>query len=51
MEVKCIEHNLIPFVGQLELVNVSIEEWIIDPDVHGLYDGSCNVMHLPAHNQ
>ena len=35
--------------GQLELANVPIEGWIIDPDVHGLFDGPCDVVHLSTH--
>ena len=36
-------------MGTLELVNVPIEGWIIDPDVHGCLDGPCNVVYLPTH--
>ena len=41
----------IPYVGQLEHTNVPIEGWIIDHDVHGHLDGSCNVMCLHTHNE
>ena len=30
-----------------ELANVPFEGWIINPDVHGLLDGPCDVVHLP----
>ena len=32
------------------LVNVPVERWIIDPDVHGLLDDSCDVVHLPTYS-
>ena len=35
--------------GQLELANVPIEGWIIDPDVLGLLDGPCDDVHLNTH--
>ena len=49
-EVRVFEQDVIPCVGQLELHHVPVEIWIIDPDVHGLLDGPCNVVWLPAHN-
>ena len=33
MEVRDIEQDFIPSVGQLELTNVPAEGWIIDPHV------------------
>ena len=39
----------IPYMGQLELDNVPIKVWIIDPDVHGLLYGSFGVVHLPTY--
>ena len=36
--------------GQLQLANVPVERWIIDPNVYHLLDCCCNVMHLPTHN-
>ena len=36
-------------VGQLELANVPIEAWIIDPHVHDLLAGHCNAVCLPTH--
>ena len=50
MEFRGIEQDLIPYVGQLKLPNVPIEELIIDPDVHSLIDGTCDAVHLPTHN-
>ena len=47
IEVRGIEQDLIPYVGQLELANVPTEGWIIDPNIHSLLDGSYNVMYLP----
>ena len=37
-------------MGQLKLAYVPVKEWIIDPDVHGLLDGPCDVVHLPTQN-
>ena len=34
---------------QLELANVPVKEWIIDPDVHGLFYCPSDVVHLPTH--
>ena len=41
MEVRGVEQELIPYVEQLKLPNVAVEEWIIDPDIHSHchYDG------------
>ena len=41
--------DLIPYVGLLELSNVPIEGRIIDPDVHDLLNGSCDVVCLPTY--
>ena len=49
VEGRGIKQVLIPYVRQMELANVPIEGWIIDPVIHGLLDGLCNVMHLPTH--
>ena len=35
--------------SQFELVNVPVEGWIIDPNVHGLLYGPCDVVHLPSY--
>ena len=48
MEGRGIEQDLIPYVGQLELGNVPVEGWSIDPDVHDLLYGLCDVC-LPSH--
>ena len=48
LEGRGIEQDLIPYLVQLEFTNVLIEEWIIDPDAHGLLDGSY-VLPLPTH--
>ena len=50
LEVWCVKQNLIPYMGQLLLLNVIIEGWIIDHDIHVLSDGPFNVVRLPAHN-
>ena len=39
-----------PICGQPKLSNIPTDGWIIDPDVHGLLDGSCNIVCLPTHN-
>ena len=42
MEGWGVLQDLIPDVGQLELSYVPIKRCIIDPDVHGLFDGPFN---------
>ena len=49
MEGRGIKQDLIPYLGQLEFANDPIQGWIIDPDVYGLLDGPCDVVHLPTH--
>ena len=51
LKVECrgIKQDFIPYVGQMEFVNVSIEGWIIGCDLHGFLDGPCDVMCLPTH--
>ena len=49
MEGRGILQDLIPNAGQLELAYVSIKEWIIDPEKHGLHDDPVNTVHLPTH--
>ena len=49
LEVRGIEQDLIPYVRQLELPTVPVEEWAIHPDLHGHLDGPCDVVQLPAH--
>ena len=36
MEGMGFEEDLIPYVGQLELANVPVKRWFIDPDVNDL---------------
>ena len=48
--VRAVEYDLIPLVGQLELPNVPVVRWIIVPDIHGFFDGSCKVVYIPIHN-
>ena len=36
-------------MGKLELVNIPIEGWIIDLDVHGLLDGPCSAVSLSTY--
>ena len=49
-EVWGVEQDLILYVGQLELSNVSVEGWIIDAYVHGLLGDPRKVAWLPAHD-
>ena len=49
LESRGIEQDLIPYMGKIELANVPIEQWIIDPDEHGLLDGPCDVVQLSSH--
>ena len=49
VEDRGAEQDCIPYVMQLEIANVPVKEWIIDPHVHGLLDGTCSVVHLPTH--
>ena len=35
---------------QLVIVSVSVEKWIIKCYVHGLLDGSCEVVRFPTQN-
>ena len=35
--------------GPLELASVPVEGWIIDPDVHDLLHGPCDVANFPTH--
>ena len=49
MEGRGIKQDLIPYEGQLDFTNVSIQGWIIDPDVYDLLDGPCHVELLPTH--
>ena len=46
---EVIEQDLLPYMGQLKLAYVPIEGWIIDPDVQGLLDGSCDVVFHPTY--
>ena len=38
MEVRGVEQDFIPYIGQLVLTIVPVEGWIIDPYEHGLLD-------------
>ena len=38
-EVRGKEQDIIQYLGQLVLPNISIEGWIIDPYVHSFLDG------------
>ena len=42
--------NLIPYLEQLILPNVSFEWWIIDPYLHDLLDHPSKAVWLPTHN-
>ena len=37
--------------GNWNLPMFHIEGWISDPDIHGLLDGSCDVVHLPTYHR
>ena len=50
MEVRGVEQDLMPYVGQLALPNVPIEGWIIDPYADSLLDGPGKDMLLPTNN-
>ena len=43
-----VEQDIIPYVGQLELSNVSVKGWITDLYVHGLLDGHLHIDHLSS---
>ena len=45
-----VNQNLIPHVRQMVLAYVSIEGWIVHPDVNSLFDQSNEVLILPPHN-
>ena len=49
MEGRGVKQSLIPNMGQLKFANVPVKGWIIDPDVHGLFDGSSGVLYVCAH--
>ena len=49
MEGRDVLQDLIPNVGQLELVYLPLKRWIIDPDVCGLLDGPGDALCLPTH--
>ena len=51
MEVRSTEQDIIPYVVKLEIAIVPIEGWIIDPDVHGPLDDSCDAVCLPTNNR
>ena len=44
VEVRDVEQDITPYVGQLVLANVPVERWIIDPYEHSLLNGPCNGM-------
>ena len=48
MEGRGVKQDLIPYVGQLELANIPVKGWIIDPDEHGFFYGLSEVVHLPT---
>ena len=48
MEGRGVLQNLIANVGQLEIVYIPVKGWIIDPDVHGYFDGTSDIVHLPT---
>ena len=49
MEGRGIKQDLIPYVRQQEFANVPIEGWVIDTNLHGFFDGSCDAVCLPTH--
>ena len=50
VEVRGVEKDLIPNVGQLVLTNVPIKWWIIDPYINSLLDSLNKGVWLPTHN-
>ena len=50
LDVWGVKQDLILYVGQQVLSNILFERWIIDPDIHGLFDGPCNVVRYPTQN-
>ena len=50
MEDRVVLPDLISNVGQLEIAQVVIEGWVINPYEQDLLDGPSNAIHLPAHN-
>ena len=48
MEWWVVLQELMSDVGQLVFVQVPVEGWVIDADKHGLLDGPCDVVCLPA---
>ena len=50
LDIKGVEQDLIPCMGQLKLPKVPDEGWIIDPNIHDILDGTCYVVSLPTHN-
>ena len=49
MEGRGVLQDFIPDVQQLNLAQVPIEGWIIDPYENGLLDGPANTMCFPTH--
>ena len=44
VEGRCVEYDIIPYVGHLVLGTIPIEGWIINPYEHGLHDSPGNSM-------
>ena len=50
LQIRGVEQDIIPYVGQCVLSNVPIERCIIQPYVHSLLEGSGEGMWLLIHN-
>ena len=45
-----VKQNVIPYMWQMVFANISIQGWIVDPDVKGLFYRPLEVLFLPSHN-
>ena len=45
-----VKQNLIPYMWQMVFANISIQGWIVDPDVKSLFYCPLEVLFLPSHN-
>ena len=45
-----VKQNLIPYMWQMVFANISIQGWIVDPDVKSFFYCPLEVLFLPSHN-
>ena len=45
-----VKQNLIPYMWQMVFANISIQGWIVDPDVKSLFYCPLEVLFLPSNN-